>query len=80
MACPQLAVLEVRSKNWGRVVPAAGKGRSQSAPRGALARRAPLLRSSSHPDEQQRQVPCLACQVKINLHTYRICGLHSSAG
>ena len=53
----QLAVLEVRSKSWGRVAPAAAKGRSQSAPRGVPRRAVPPQRAQS--DTAADRVPIL---------------------
>ncbi|KAK9917044.1 hypothetical protein WJX75_000277 [Coccomyxa subellipsoidea] len=46
----RLAVLEARSKAWGRTVPTAAKGRSQSAPRGA----------PRHRQAPQRSAPAIA--------------------
>lgn len=69
----QLAVLEARSKNWGRAVPTV-KGRSQSAPRGAPRRQVPPSRSapaavcaSSDPVHSQVIILPQACTWNITL-------------
>ncbi|EIE27801.1 hypothetical protein COCSUDRAFT_55783 [Coccomyxa subellipsoidea C-169] len=51
----RLAVLEARSKAWGRTVPAAAKGRSQSAPRGAPRHRQAPQRSAPAAAQAQEQ-------------------------